>query len=91
MEKQTQPKEKKQHMANPTGGATTRILKKKKKKKLMYGLLIHQVKQKLKSEKEKPNVKKKNLISHQRLTDGASASNSSNKLISHHQSNRRSE
>ena len=25
----------------------------------MYGLLIHQVKQKLKSEKEKPNVKKK--------------------------------
>ena len=34
MEKQTQPKEKKQHMANPTDGATTRILKKKKKKKI---------------------------------------------------------
>ena len=33
MEKQTQPKEKKQHMANPTDGATTRIIKKKKKKK----------------------------------------------------------
>ena len=65
--------------------------KKKKKKNPMYGLLIHQVKQKLKSEKEKPNVKKKNLISHQRLTDDASASNSSNKLISHHQSDRRSE
>ena len=34
MEKQTQPKEKKQHMANPTDGATPRILKKKKKKKV---------------------------------------------------------
>ena len=34
MEKQTQSKEKKQHLSNPTDGATPRILKKKKKKKL---------------------------------------------------------
>ena len=33
MEKQTQSKEKKQYMANPTDGATPWILKKKKKKK----------------------------------------------------------
>ena len=59
MEKQTQPKEKNniwqtQQMVQPHG-----FLKKKKKKNPIYGLPIHQVKQKLKSEKEKPNIKKK--------------------------------
>ena len=64
--------------------ANPQILKKKKKKtKTQYTRPpIHQVKQKLKLETEKPNQKKKkkkNLISHQRPTDGTFASNLSNR------------
>ena len=65
MGKQTQSKEKKQHMANPTDGSKPtdspkKKKKKKKKTKTQYTRPpIHQVKQKLKLETEKPNQKKK--------------------------------
>ena len=88
MGKQTQSKEKKNIWQTQQMVANPQILKKKKKKgkaKTQYTRPpIHQVKQKLKLETKKPNLKrrerkKKKLISHQRPIDGTFASNLSNR------------
>ena len=65
-------------------------LSKKKKKNPIYGLPIHQVKQKLKSEKEKPNIKKKisSIIKDQRIAPLPQTR--AIKLIGHRQSDWRS-
>ena len=102
MRKQTQSKEKKQHLANPTNGSKpmdskTKTKTKKKKKtnkptKTQYTRpLIYQVKQKLKSETEKPNLKKKtsSVINDQSTTPPPQTR--ATELIRHHQSPHRSD